>query len=76
MPDNQQTAHFCRVDLRDQDGVDEEYFSARIHIDAVIHFAALKAVGESVEKPLRYYQNNLTGTLNLLGAMRTHRVKT
>lgn len=37
--------------------------------DAVIHFAGLKAVGESVEKPLTYYQNNLVGTLNLLHAM-------
>ncbi len=40
--------------------------------DAVIHFAGLKAVGESVEKPLDYYQNNVTGTLELLTAMETH----
>ena len=38
-------------------------------IDAVIHFAGLKAVGESVEKPLLYYQNNLTGTMNLCELM-------
>jgi len=44
-------------------------------IDAVIHFAALKAVGESVEKPLEYYQNNLTGTLNLCEAMRKYDCK-
>lgn len=43
-------------------------------IDAVIHFAGLKAVGESVEKPLAYYRNNLISTLNLLSAMRDHRV--
>ena len=44
-------------------------------IDAVIHFAGLKAVGESVEKPLEYYSNNITGTLVLLKAMREHNVK-
>jgi len=43
--------------------------------DAVIHFAALKAVGESVAKPLEYYENNLTGTLNICFAMREHGVK-
>lgn len=44
-------------------------------IDAVIHFAALKAVGESVAKPLEYYQNNLIGALNLCDAMRKHGCK-
>ena len=44
-------------------------------IDAVIHFAGYKAVGESVEKPLMYYQNNLIGTMNLLEAMKAHGVK-
>jgi len=44
-------------------------------IDAVIHFAGLKAVGESVEKPLEYYHNNLTGTLNLLRLMQKHGVE-
>ncbi len=44
-------------------------------IDAVIHFAGYKAVGESVEKPLLYYDNNITGTLNLLKVMRAHGVK-
>ncbi|EGT3616986.1 UDP-glucose 4-epimerase GalE [Clostridium perfringens] len=44
-------------------------------IDAVIHFASLKAVGESVEKPLEYYNNNIIGTLNLLTTMRNHNVK-
>ena len=43
--------------------------------DAVIHFAALKAVGESVAKPLEYYENNLTGTLNVCFAMREHGIK-
>lgn len=44
-------------------------------IDAVIHFAGLKAVGESVEKPLEYYHNNLTGTLHLLRLMKKHGVR-
>ena len=44
------------------------------NIDSVIHFAALKAVGESVEKPLEYYSNNLIGTLNLLQVMKKHQV--
>ena len=43
-------------------------------IDAVIHFAGLKAVGESVEKPLEYYHNNMTGTFTLLDVMRSHGV--
>ena len=44
--------------------------------DAVIHFAALKAVGESVELPLKYYENNLSGTFNLLSVMRKYECKT
>jgi UDP-glucose 4-epimerase len=44
-------------------------------IDAVIHFAGLKAVGESAREPLRYYHNNLTGTLNLLRVMDRHDVR-
>jgi UDP-glucose 4-epimerase len=45
-------------------------------IDAVIHFAGLKAVGESVEKPIEYYDNNIGGTISLLKAMRAAEVKT
>ncbi len=45
-------------------------------IDAVIHFAGLKAVGESVEKPIDYYENNVTGTISLLKAMRTTNTRT
>lgn len=44
-------------------------------IDAVIHFAGLKAVGESVEKPIEYYANNVQGTISLLQAMRSEKVK-
>jgi len=47
-----------------------------LQIDAVIHFAGLKAVGESVEKPIEYYANNVQGTISLLGAMQLSQVKT
>jgi UDP-glucose 4-epimerase len=46
------------------------------NIDAVIHFAGLKAVGESVEKPVDYYSNNVQGTISLLQAMHAHNLKT
>ena len=46
------------------------------NIDAVVHFAGLKAVGESVKKPIDYYANNVQGTISLLQAMQTHNVKT
>jgi UDP-glucose 4-epimerase len=48
---------------------------AKVDFDAVIHFAALKAVGESVERPLSYYHNNITGTVHLLEAMQEHGVR-
>ena len=59
---------FCECDIRDRAGLDRIF--AENEIDAVIHFAGLKAVGESVEKPLEYYDNNIGGTVNLLEAMR------
>jgi len=61
------------LDLTDRAGVFALFQAQRI--DAVIHFAGLKAVGESVEKPLAYYENNLTGSLNLLSAMASADVK-
>lgn len=64
---------FYKVDLLDEAGTDKVF--AENDIDAVIHFAGLKAVGESVEKPLEYYDNNITGTLNLLKIMRKYSVK-
>lgn len=64
---------FYEADVRDR--VALERIFAEQSIDAVIHFAGLKAVGESVEKPLLYYQNNLDSTLTLLDVMRTHDVK-
>jgi len=63
---------FCRVDLLDEPAVEAVFAAHRF--DAVIHFAGLKAVGESAEIPLRYYHNNLTGTLVLLDTMRRHGV--
>ena len=53
----------------------EDLFAQYPDIDSVIHFAGLKAVGESVAKPLEYYTNNLVSTLNLLNVMRAHDVK-
>ena len=52
----------------------EKIFAENPSIEAVIHFAAYKAVGESVAKPLEYYTNNLTSTLTILAAMRAHGV--
>ena len=59
---------FLRADLC-QRGTAEEAFRRWPDIGAVIHFAGFKAVGESVQKPLKYYENNLVSTLNLLDAM-------
>ena len=67
------TFDFEEVDLTDAAATDALF--ARYAIDAVIHFAGLKAVGESVQKPLEYYRNNLTSTLNLLLSMKRHGVE-
>ena len=67
------TLDFVNADLLDKAAVDA-LFQAHT-IDAVIHFAGLKAVGESVAQPLRYYNNNITGTLNLLEVMDAHDVR-
>ncbi|YCA44051.1 UDP-glucose 4-epimerase GalE [Bacillus sp. JZ8] len=64
---------FYNVDLLDKEGV-EKVFEEN-NFTAVIHFAGLKAVGESVAIPLRYYHNNLTGTFILCEAMQNHNVK-
>ncbi len=65
---------FYEADLLDKARI-EEIFEKEKAIDAVIHFAGLKAVGESVDKPLEYYHNNITGTLILCEVMRKHNVK-
>lgn len=59
---------FCECDIRDRKGLDKVF--AENKIDTVIHFAGLKAVGESVAKPLEYYENNIGGTVTLCEAMR------
>ena len=64
---------FYRADILDRDAL-EDIFSKEA-IDGVIHFAGLKAVGESVRKPWEYYENNIAGTLTLVDVMRKHGVK-
>lgn len=64
---------FYEADVRDRVKLDEIF--TRHSIDCVIHFAGLKAVGESVEMPLEYYDNNLGSTITLCEAMRAHGVK-
>ena len=68
-----QEIKFYQVDLLDYDKLEEVFVNESI--DAVIHFAGLKAVGESVEIPLHYYKNNVTGTINLCEIMQKHNVK-
>jgi len=65
--------NFYDVDLLDRSRVEEVFLNN--HIEAVIHFAGLKAVGESVSTPLYYYHNNITGTLILCDVMKKHGVK-
>lgn len=64
---------FYKVDLLDKEALTEVFDKEQI--ESVIHFAGLKAVGESVAKPLEYYHNNMTGTFNLCDVMRNHGVK-
>ena len=64
---------FYKVDILDEQKLDEIFNEN--HINSVIHFAGLKAVGESVTKPLEYYTNNISGTLTLLRIMRKHNCK-
>lgn len=68
------TVRFFQADLLDPAAV-ERVFEKSSDAAAVIHFAGLKAVGESVEKPLLYYQNNLTGTINLCRVMQKQGIK-
>ena len=64
---------FYEADLLDPDALDNVF--SNHSIEAVIHFAGLKAVGESVERPLLYYHNNVAGTINLLNIMKKYEVK-
>ena len=65
---------FYQADLRDRLKLEEVFSNNKV--DSVIHFAGLKAVGESTERPLLYYQNNLDSTLVLIETMQQHSVKT
>ena len=67
------SATLVKGDIRDTEILDEIF--TKHNIDSVIHFAGLKAVGESVEKPLMYYENNVYGSLNLCKTMAKHGVK-
>lgn len=64
---------FYQADILDEEALDKIF--EKEQVDGVIHFAGLKAVGESVAKPLEYYKNNITGTLILCDVMRRHNVK-
>ena len=64
---------FEKADIRDRESLDRLF--GQYHIDAVINFAGLKAVGESVSKPLEYYENNMNGVFVLLDVMRKHDCK-
>jgi UDP-glucose 4-epimerase len=64
---------FYEADIRDREALEKIFSNEKI--DSVIHFAGLKAVGESVQKPWEYYDNNVTGTLTLVDVMRKHNCK-
>ena len=64
---------FYEADIRDTDALNQIF--DKESVECVIHFAGLKAVGESVAKPLEYYDNNISGTLRLCDVMRNHGVK-
>lgn len=64
---------FHKLDLLDEKSIDEIF--RKYSIEAVIHFAGLKSVIESEEEPLKYYNNNITGTINLLKILKIHNVK-
>ncbi len=63
---------FIKGDVRDADALDNVFNQHDIY--AVIHFAGLKAVGESVEKPILYYDNNVSGSISLFSAMERHKI--
>jgi UDP-glucose 4-epimerase len=65
---------FYKIDMKDNEKL-REVFNSEKNIDAVIHFAASKAVGESMEKPLKYFRNNIFSLVNLLDAMELHKIR-
>ena len=64
--------NFHQIDLLSKPALEQIFTNS--NFDLVMHFAGLKAVAESIEQPLKYYDNNITGTLNLLDCMQNHRV--
>ena len=69
----QKAVPFYEADILDREALNEVFEKEKI--DSCIHFAGLKAVGESVAKPWEYYENNIAGTLTLVDVMRKHGVK-
>lgn len=65
--------HFYEADMRNVEELEPIF--AENAIDVIIHFAGLKAVGESCEKPYEYYENNISGTLNIISMMKKYNVK-
>src|SRR5436853_708457 len=64
---------FFNIDLTDKENLDK-FFTKVKNIDVVIHFAAFKAVGESVSFPMKYYKNNVVGMINLLDVMQKNAI--
>ena len=71
--DHRKDLKFYEADIRDREAMNKVFDNEEI--ESVIHFAGLKAVGESVVKPLEYYENNIGGTITLCDVMRNHGVK-
>jgi len=65
---------FYKIDMKDNEKL-RDFFNTEKNIDAVIHFAASKAVGESMSKPLKYFRNNIFSLVNLLDAMEIHEIR-
>lgn len=65
---------FYKIDMKDNEKL-RDFFNTEKNIDAVIHFAASKAVGESMDKPLKYFRNNIFSLVNLLDAMELHEIR-
>lgn len=73
VPNKSNLLHFHNIDITDYEGV--EFVMKKYNIIACIHFAGLKAVGESVEHPLLYYANNITGSLVLMNLLKKYNCK-
>ena len=70
IPDKADNLSFHDCDILDREGLDKAFAAQKV--DAVIHFAGLKAVGESVAQPIKYYSNNIVGTVVLIEVMEKH----